>query len=186
MFCPTTPAMKSPFGDLLEEDLGELDEIRVRIAVDRRLEVAGLHAEVEEPLGEDLDVTGLVEGLRREEPLARVVGRGVDQPGRRGQCATFADDEPDRGADGSFTLVVVLEQDFRFVFTRLVAVHGVFEVPLWAHLHPPLDRVLREELSHAGTCLLIGTLFQSLWGPVSAVRVFGPMTAFVCVSRARR
>ena len=136
---------------LLEEHLGELDEVRVGVAVDRRLEVVLLHTEVEEALGEDLDVARLVEGLRGEEPLARIVGGGVDQAGRRREGTPLADHQADRGADGGLALVVVREDELGLGRVGLVPVDGVFEVALRAHLHPPLDRVLREEFSHVGT-----------------------------------
>ena len=66
--------------DLLEEDFGELHEIRIHELIDRRFQVVLLHTEVVEALREDLDMAGLVECLRREEPLARIVGSRVDQP----------------------------------------------------------------------------------------------------------
>ncbi len=64
--------------DLLEH-FGELHQVRVRMAIDGRFEVVGLHPEVEEALGEDLDMACFIEGLGGEKALARVIRRGVDQ-----------------------------------------------------------------------------------------------------------
>ena len=137
--------------DLLQQHLGELHQVGVGEMVDGGLEVLALDTQIMEPLGEDLDVAGLVERLRGQEALAGEVRGGVDQPGRSGQGATLADDELHRRADGVLAEILVVEQELGFLLVGLVAVNGVLEIPLRAQLQPPLDRIRLQEVTHSGT-----------------------------------
>ena len=58
-----------------------------------------LDAEIEQTSLEHLDVARLVDRLRREEPLAPLVGCGVDEPRRGGEGAALTDDELRRRTD---------------------------------------------------------------------------------------
>ncbi len=99
MFWPTTPATKSLRSTFSSSTSANLHQVRVGVLLDGVLESGLRDAEVVEALGEDLDVTGLVEGLGGEEALAPLVGRRVDQAGRRRQRATLADHQLHGRAD---------------------------------------------------------------------------------------
>jgi hypothetical protein len=76
--------------DLLEQGLGELHEVRIRVARDHVFPLAQLDPEIEQPPLEDLDVTGLIQRLCGQEDLARLVGRGVDETRRCSQRTALA------------------------------------------------------------------------------------------------
>jgi hypothetical protein len=116
--------------------------------VDGALEIVLRNTQVVESLGEDLDVAGLVQGLGRQEALAREVRRDVDQPGGGRQRAAFADHELHRGLDGLVEQLLVVEEELRLLLAHQVSVLGVFQIALGAGLEPVLDGVARKEISH--------------------------------------
>jgi hypothetical protein len=134
--------------DLLEQHLGEPHQVRVGEVVDGALEIVLRNTQVVESLGEDLDVAGLVQGLGRQEALAREVRRDVDQPGGGRQRAAFADHELHRGLDGLVEQLLVVEEELRLLLAHQVSVLGVFQIALGAGLEPVLDGVARKEISH--------------------------------------
>ena len=148
MFWPTTPETKSPLSTFSSSTSANFTRFGFACICDHVLEVVLLHAEVVEPLREDLDVARLVEGLRREEALARVVGCGVDQPRRSGERAALTDDQLDRRADRFFAHRRVLEHEVRLLLAGRVSVFGVLQIGLWAGFEPGLDRVGIQEIRH--------------------------------------
>ena len=134
--------------DLLEQHVRERDQVRRRVGLDHVLELGLLHAQVEQPVREDLDVARLVERLGREEALAGLVGRGVAEARRRGQRAALADHELHRAADGVLAQGRVVENRRGLALVRRVAVLGALEVALRARLEPALDRIRGQEIGH--------------------------------------
>src|SRR5262249_9368638 len=126
----------------------ELHQIRICIVLDRRFEVFPLYPQVVEAVGEDLDVSRLVQGLSGEEKLARFL-RGRIGQARRGRPGTaVAEHELNRSADGFGVQHRVVEQELGLSFPRRVPVFGVLEVALRARFEPALDRVSGQHVSH--------------------------------------
>ncbi len=111
------------------------------MALDHVFELGLLHAEVEEPLREDLDVARLVERLRGEEALARLVRGRVDQARGSGEGRALAHDQLDGAADRSFAQDRALEDRGGLGFRGSVTERRPFQVSLGAGLEPVLNRV---------------------------------------------
>jgi hypothetical protein len=133
---------------LLEQHVREGDQVGRRIGLDHVLELGLLHAQVVQPMREDLDVARLIERLSGEEALAGLVGRRVDQARRRGQRAALADHELHGPAHRVLAQERILEDRSRLGLARRMAVLGALQVALGTGLEPALDRVRGQEIGH--------------------------------------
>ena len=111
-------------------------------------ELGLLHAQVVEPLGEDLDVPSFVERLRCEEAFAGLVGCATDQTRRGRQGAALAGDQLHGERDRLLAHEGIREQQLRLGLTGLVPVFGPLQVALWTRLKPTLNRIPIEEVRH--------------------------------------